>query len=125
MPPYKHDGPVSCDVDIDTSCLVGKTAIVTGGANGIGEAYVRALLSAGASVCIGDLDEQGGNRLASEFPERAQFVKCNTTNWEDQVKLFKMAASFSPTGKIHYVVANAGIIRPDGIFTYTGRIPYR
>jgi len=31
MPPYKYNGPISCDVDFDTSGLEGKTAIVTGG----------------------------------------------------------------------------------------------
>jgi len=31
MPPYKYNGPISCDVDFDRSGLEGKTAIVTGG----------------------------------------------------------------------------------------------
>jgi len=31
MPPYKYNGPISCDVDFNTSGLKGKTAIVTGG----------------------------------------------------------------------------------------------
>jgi hypothetical protein len=39
--------PVDCTVDFDTSVLQGKTAIVTGGVNGLGQAYVRALDSAG------------------------------------------------------------------------------
>lgn len=33
MPAYKYNGPINCDVDIDTSGLKGKTAIVTGGKN--------------------------------------------------------------------------------------------
>lgn len=37
---------MDCTVDFPTSNVAGKTAIVTGGANGIGEAYVRALYSA-------------------------------------------------------------------------------
>lgn len=38
---------VDCEVDVDTSGLSGKTAIVTGGADGLGRAYVRALHAAG------------------------------------------------------------------------------
>ena len=38
---------VDCGVNVDTSALSGKTAIVTGGADGLGRAYVRALHAAG------------------------------------------------------------------------------
>jgi hypothetical protein len=38
---------VDCEVNVDTSGLSGKTAIVTGGADGLGRAYVRALHAAG------------------------------------------------------------------------------
>jgi NAD(P)-dependent dehydrogenase (short-subunit alcohol dehydrogenase family) len=66
MPPYHYTGPVGCDQELNCSVLQGKTAIVTGGnepnapytriiqianirigANGLGEAYVRALVAAG------------------------------------------------------------------------------
>jgi len=117
---YQHTGPIDCNVDVDTSTLQGKTAIVTGGANGIGEGFVRALIAAGASVCIGDLNATAGTKLAAEFSGQATFVECNTTSWDDQTRLFREAVAFSPTGKIHYVVANAGIIRPDGVFSYAG-----
>jgi NAD(P)-dependent dehydrogenase (short-subunit alcohol dehydrogenase family) len=45
-------------------------------------------------------------------------VKCDTTSWEDQVKLFDEAKSFSNNGGIHYVVANAGITKQDDVFAY-------
>ncbi|KAI5450289.1 hypothetical protein NCC49_003200 [Naganishia albida] len=117
MPAYKNDGPVDCTDDIDTSGLKGKTAIVTGGANGIGEAYVRALVKAGVHVVVGDLDAAGGQKLEAEL-DRTKFVKCDSTSWDDQLTLFTAAKLFSPTGNIHYVVANAGITKQDDVFTY-------
>ena len=47
--------------------LDGKTAIVTGGATGIGEAIARRFASAGASVLVADLDEDGASRVAAEI----------------------------------------------------------
>lgn len=123
MAGYRVTGPVDCDVDFDTASLAGKTAIVTGGANGIGEAYVRALLTAGCFVCVGDLDAVGGNKLSSEFSDKIAIVHCDTSNWDDQTRLFSKAAELSPTGKIHYVVANAGIWRPDEVFKFEGWCP--
>ncbi|OOF90676.1 hypothetical protein ASPCADRAFT_211865, partial [Aspergillus carbonarius ITEM 5010] len=119
MPPYTHTGPVACDQDFDSSTLKGKTAIVTGGANGLGEAYVRALVAAGLNVCIGDLDINKGQKLESELPG-TKFIPCNAAIWDDQLRLFQAAASLSPTGKISYVIANAGIHRPDEVFQYAG-----
>ncbi|KAG4429643.1 hypothetical protein IFR05_014878 [Cadophora sp. M221] len=106
MEGYTCSAPVDCRREVDVSKLKGKTAIVTGGANGIGQAYVKAIAAAGVNVCIGDMDIAGGAKLASEIGN-AKFVKCDVSKWEDQVELFKTAASF--TGKIDYVVANAGI----------------
>jgi len=56
------------DVDLD-----GRTAIVTGGASGIGEACARALAGAGAKVTVIDLDAGGAERVAGDlgsFDER-------------------------------------------------------
>jgi NAD(P)-dependent dehydrogenase (short-subunit alcohol dehydrogenase family) len=44
----------------------GATAIVSGGASGLGEATARVLAAAGASVVIADLNEEGGKRVAGE-----------------------------------------------------------
>lgn len=50
----------------------------------------------------------------------AKFVKCDVTKWEDQLLLFAEAASF--TGKIDYVVANAGICLADEVFSFSGKM---
>jgi NAD(P)-dependent dehydrogenase (short-subunit alcohol dehydrogenase family) len=46
--------------------LNGTAAIVSGGASGLGEATVRVLAAAGATVLIADLNKDGGERVASE-----------------------------------------------------------
>ncbi|KAL2838112.1 putative adam [Aspergillus pseudoustus] len=116
---YRYTGPVDCSIEIDDSKLKGTVAIVTGGANGLGEAYVRALVAVGVNVCIGDVDTKRGAELVHELPG-AKFVQCNTASWDDQVRLFQEAAKLSPTGRISYVVANAGIHRQDEVFAYDG-----
>ena len=42
------------------------------------------------------------------------------TKWEDQVNLFRRAASMTPSGTIDHVVANAGIAIDDEVFSYNG-----
>jgi NAD(P)-dependent dehydrogenase (short-subunit alcohol dehydrogenase family) len=49
-----------------------------------------------------------------------KFIECDTSKWEDQVRLFQEAVSFSENGKISYVVANCGIHRNDEVFAYAG-----
>ncbi len=49
--------------------MIGTTAMVTGGAKGIGAAIVRRLVDAGASVAILDLDIDAGEALASDLPK--------------------------------------------------------
>jgi 2-hydroxycyclohexanecarboxyl-CoA dehydrogenase len=46
--------------------LEGRSALVTGGAKGIGEAIVRRLTAEGARVTIGDVDTDGAERVAAE-----------------------------------------------------------
>ncbi len=60
-------------------------AIVAGGASGLGEATVRALHEAGATVTIADVNEDRGKALAAELGERTAFVPCDVTD-EGQVE---------------------------------------
>lgn len=54
--------------------LDGRTALVTGGASGIGEATCRALSGAGASVIIVDIDRDRANALARELPKASAVI---------------------------------------------------
>jgi NAD(P)-dependent dehydrogenase (short-subunit alcohol dehydrogenase family) len=58
--------------------IEGASAIVMGGASGLGEATARALAERGARVTIGDLNEEKGNELAGEIG--ATFLKADVTN---------------------------------------------
>jgi NAD(P)-dependent dehydrogenase (short-subunit alcohol dehydrogenase family) len=109
MAAYKSSGPIDCSVKPDLSKVKGRTAIVTGGASGIGRAYVRSLSKAGAYVVIADIDSKAGQEAQSEFPETSAFVKCDVLSWQEQLSAFKKALELAPHGQIDIVIANAGI----------------
>jgi NAD(P)-dependent dehydrogenase (short-subunit alcohol dehydrogenase family) len=62
--------------------IEGSSAIVFGGASGLGGASARELAGRGASVTIADVNEDAGSALASEIG--ASFVRCDVTD-EDSV----------------------------------------
>ena len=70
--------------------LDGKTAVVTGGATLIGAAVVRALHEAGARVAVADIDEEGGNRLASELGDGVLF---QPTDIRDDAAIERLVAA--------------------------------
>ena len=97
----------------DESRLQGKTILITGGASGFGEAFVRRWAAAGACVVFGDVDNAKAEALVGELRKKAgcnvHFVHCDVTSWTAQVSLFKEAIKLSPHGGIDSVVVNAGI----------------
>ncbi len=60
--------------------IQGATALVAGGASGLGAATARRLAEAGAAVTIADLNEETGEALAQELG--ASFVRCDVTEPE-------------------------------------------
>lgn len=85
----------------------GTSALVTGGASGLGAATVRALCAAGASVVIADLNRPVGDELARQLGGKAEFVEADVTS-EDAVRR-AVAAAASKSGGLRILVNCAGI----------------
>ncbi|MCC2030064.1 SDR family oxidoreductase [Microbacterium sp. YMB-B2] len=94
--------------------LAGKTAIVSGGARGIGEAHCRALAAAGATVIIGDVLREEGEALARELGDRARFAELDVTDREQWAECVGIALG-AGTGTLDILVNNAGINQPTPI----------
>ncbi|KAL4951356.1 hypothetical protein BDW69DRAFT_201507 [Aspergillus filifer] len=114
LPPYEYTGPVDCTIPADPSKLKGKSVIITGGANGMGETTARKFAEAGAYVTIADTNVERGEDVARDLAPNAQFIPCNITSWDDQVSVFQAAISNSPHKSCDIVIANAGISRASG-----------
>ena len=87
--------------------LQNSTALITGGASGLGEATARLFLSQGANVVILDLNETSGKKLEQEFSGKLKFVKTDVSD-EVDVKL-AVNAAVELFGSIQIVVNCAGI----------------
>jgi NAD(P)-dependent dehydrogenase (short-subunit alcohol dehydrogenase family) len=74
--------------------LAGSTALVTGGASGMGEASARRLAEAGATVVIVDRDETKGGRVAAELG--GTFAAADVTSAPDVTEAVAAAAGLGP-----------------------------
>jgi NAD(P)-dependent dehydrogenase (short-subunit alcohol dehydrogenase family) len=86
--------------------FAGKTVVITGAASGIGKATCLLFASEGATVIAGDIDEAGGNELATTSNGKILFKRCDVTNVPDIKALMDFAAE--KTGGIDVVFNNAG-----------------
>jgi len=86
--------------------IEGTVSIVTGGASGLGEATVRALVEAGGRVAILDLNREKGEQLADELGDNAVFFLLNVVQHEELDPVIeKIKEAF---GTFHIVVNCAG-----------------
>ena len=88
--------------------LVGKVALVTGGARGIGEGIVRRFVAEGARVMITDVLVAEGQALADELGAAAAFMKHDVVSraeWDAA-----LAATEAKFGRLDILVNNAGVI---------------
>ena len=89
--------------------LTDKVAIVTGGAQGQGEAIVRAFVAEGARVVIADVAKEPGAALADELGENAVFRHHDVTDEASWTTLVE--ETNERWGPVSVLVNNAGILR--------------
>ena len=92
--------------------LAGRTVVITGGAQGIGEACARKLVADGAAVALWDMADARGQALAAELVDgggRAIYQHCNVA-LKAEVDA-ALAATMHALGAIDGLVNNAGIFK--------------
>ncbi|MFL6090131.1 MAG: SDR family NAD(P)-dependent oxidoreductase [Aeromicrobium sp.] len=93
--------------------LDGRSAIVTGGTGGLGEACVRRLAAEGAAVVIADLDPERGEKLAADVDGNAVFVP---TDVLDDASVRAAISRAHDLGSFnHVVIAHGGTGTPERI----------
>jgi 3-oxoacyl-[acyl-carrier protein] reductase len=92
----------------------GRTALVTGGAKGIGAATAERLASEGARVVVADFDEAAAEETAGRIGGRA--IRCDVTSRSDVEAAVALAAD---SGRLDVLVTSAGIIRDNLVHKMT------
>jgi NAD(P)-dependent dehydrogenase (short-subunit alcohol dehydrogenase family) len=89
------------------TALDGRVCVVTGASSGIGEATVRALAGAGATVVLAARRDDLLERASQEIGESATWVRCDVTRQEDLEALRDHVAEAH--GRCDVLVNNAGV----------------
>ena len=98
--------------------LESASAIVSGGASGLGLATARKVIEAGGSAVLLDINEDQGARSAKELGPRAHFVKADISSEEAVRAAVRQAAEFM--GSLTLAVNCAGVLLPSRVLGREG-----
>lgn len=99
---------------------IGKTAIITGGASGMGLEVAKSLSNHGWHVYILDLNAAAAEAVVREHP-KLQFVQVNVASWESLSSAFDTI--FKAQGRLDFAFANAGILQMDNFYARDLALP--
>jgi NAD(P)-dependent dehydrogenase (short-subunit alcohol dehydrogenase family) len=92
--------------------LAGRTAVVTGGANGIGGAVSRLLAAHGATVAVVDIDAEGSARAVAEIEAGGGRARAHVVDVRDEAAVARLAeAVLAEHGGADVLVNNVGHYR--------------
>lgn len=86
----------------------GRTAVVTGGASGLGEAMVRLFVAEGGRAVIADVQDDRGAALSAELGDAAVYRRCDVTDEQHVAAAVDLAVA--QFGRLDAMVNNAGIV---------------
>ncbi len=87
--------------------LENRTAIITGGASGIGLETANIFIKEGANVIIADINEEAGKSAVQKFGSKCKFVKTDVS--DKSSAYFCIVEAIKKFGKLDILINNAGI----------------
>jgi 3alpha(or 20beta)-hydroxysteroid dehydrogenase len=90
--------------------LTGKTAIITGAAQGMGAAHARAFVNEGARTVLTDLNAKLGRAVAEQLGPSALFLEHDVRKLDQWEAVLKRAED--RFGRVNVLINNAGVIGP-------------
>ena len=111
------DSPTSESLGVNETApqpLAGKTALVTGAAQGIGKACCEGFAEVGVKVVMADVNEEAGKKAVDKMKHQCGpnllFVKVDVTSKQSVDAM--MQATLDQFGRVDILVNNAGILIP-------------
>ncbi|HLI10606.1 MAG TPA: SDR family NAD(P)-dependent oxidoreductase [Alphaproteobacteria bacterium] len=93
--------------------LEGNTAVITGGARGIGYAIAKRFLDSGASVALWDVDDKAADAAAERLAAHGQVMALHVDVTEAAAIRAALEATIKRLGRIDILVNNAGVTGPN------------
>jgi NAD(P)-dependent dehydrogenase (short-subunit alcohol dehydrogenase family) len=112
--------------DYQTRRLIGRSAFVTGGLNGIGRACVERFIAEGALVTLCDLAPEGSDTVATALEElgaQAAYIQADVTSEADWQRACDVLQKRD--GKLHILVNNAGVHQTGALSELTSETWHR